>query len=99
MPKVGILLFMENFFINVLQFSTILGLEKSKLDVETVSVFDIHVCLRVKYTCPLKSLCEMSQENRVESEGSPDGERNDKVFTTFFTDFKRYQNGYFNVSI
>ena len=53
MPKVGTLMFMENFFINVLQLSTILFLEKSKLDVKTVSVFDILVHFRVKYTCSL----------------------------------------------
>ena len=33
MPKVGTLLFTENLFINVLQFGTILDLEKSQLDV------------------------------------------------------------------
>ena len=61
--------------------------------------FDIHVCLRVKCTFPLCHCVKCHKKTEVESEGPPDGERNDKAFTTFFTDFERYQNGYFDVSI
>ena len=71
MPKVGTFLFVENFFINVLQFSTILGLEKSKLDVKTVSVFDIHVCLRVECTFPLCHCVKCHKKTKLNLKGHP----------------------------